>query len=239
MKPGICILLGIATFGFTDSASAASVLTFVGTVSDLYEGESATAASSALSSHYAASGIGVGQTVQFQVNLDLARQGQMTNENGSISILQDIPITGNCDTCYGSSGTFYDYAELVASSVDLSASSYFDGQKSYNLATSHYNTGMATDYHSGDMQLGDYLIIHSNWFTGEEDNLVYNWAPSSSSNFYFSLYYDDGTGLVRSDGNLQLVSAVGNPSVPIPATVWLMSSGLLGVAGAGWRKSRK
>lgn len=236
MKSKIGLLIGICSLGFTHNTLAASVLTFAGTVSQLYQGTGFTAASGELLSHYTTSGIGVGQTMQFQVHLDPARQGQITNEDGSITTLSDLPVVPNCDLCYGSSGAYYDYAELIASTVDLSQSSYFSGQKSYSLATSNYNSGMATDYHSGEMQLGDYLKIDSLRY-GDLSALVYNWAPSSSSDYSFNLYFDDGAGLVRSYGTLQLVSAEA-PTVPIPAAAWLMGSGLLGLAGIGYRRKQ-
>lgn len=229
MKLEFSSIAGVISAGifFASNCSAASVYMFSGTVTDLYLGTSMTAASSELQSHYAARGADVGSAVQLQVLVDFSRQGQMTNESGTKTIFADVPIRPNCDTCYGSSGKFYDYASLISSSIDISGSFYYPGQTSYDLATSNYSTGMASEYHSGDLTLGNYLQINSLGY-GSESDLVYRWAASPYSDFGFSIYLNDGAGLVNSHGRLKLLSVTAAPTeVPIPASAWLFGSALV------------
>ncbi len=232
MKAKFGLFIGICATLITPSSFASSLMTFTGSINNLYQGTSfSNAASGELLSHYTTAGIGIGQTVQFEAVVDFSRQGQMTNEDGSVTVFADVPLTRNCDTCYGYSGVSNDYAELISSSVDFSHSSYYSGQKSYNVATSNYYSGMASDSHSGLLQLGDYLSIDSNQF-GSTSALVYNWSPSQQSYFLFDLYFDDGAGLVHARGNMRLVSSVESPAVPVPAAAWLMSSALLSLSAA-------
>ena len=220
------ILVGFTTIIlWSGAASSSTIFTIDGTISQLGYGSTA---DSTLLQHYTDTyGISVGDTMSFEVDVDFQRQGEITNADGSIRTLTDVPLERNCDTCYGDSGIQYDYATLLSSSFDFSL---FSTGLNYNVATSDYHTGMAIDSHWGYIQLSNLLRLDT---SGESTSvLVYNWALGHQMSTSIDL--DDGSGAVSYYGSNFSVTDI--KVIPVPAAVWLFASGILGLLGFMRRK---
>ena len=208
---------------WSGAASSSTIFTIDGTISQF-----GGTAGSALLQHYTDTyGISDGDTMSFEVEVDFQRQGEITNADGSITTLTDVPLQSNCDTCYGYSGIQYDYATLLSSSFDFSP---FSTGLNYNVATSNYHTGMAIDSHWGYIDLSNLLRLSTD---GESTNvLVYNWTLGHQMSASIDL--DDGSGAVSYYGSNFSITDVN--VIPVPAAVWLFTSGILGLLGFMRRK---
>lgn len=217
----ILLIATVSMYLYSNAAISSTIFTIEGTISQLgYYSSTDTVLLQYYTDTY---GISVGDTMRFEVEVDFTRQGEITNADGSITTYTDVPLTRNCDACYGYSGTQYDYAALLSSSFDFS--SFSTGQY-YNVATSDYSEGMATDSHTGKIELSNLLTLYA-FNTLTVSDLVYNWSQSMLLSATIDL--DDGSGAVSYYGGSFSITNI--QVVPVPGAFWLFGSGILGLLG--------
>lgn len=200
------------------NAYAESIYTFDGQIT-LVWGPSG----GATISTYEPLGIFNGGNLNLSVLLDSDKQGFYTTSNG----------TKIYPSSYGV-GSWPRYASLLSSNIDMN-------QPATNGISYQYGDTVSSHFFGG-INVGAQLSIWKYSDYGDFSAFVENWKVGDSVSFSFD--FDNGNGRVRSLGTATL-TGVSNPlpgitgfDVPLPSSLYLLSSGLL-MLGIHSRKKAK
>lgn len=212
----LIILLGV---NVSPLQAASIYYTFEGYIDDLGSDLSGEAA-----------GIGLAQfvPVSYTLEIDFSGTGSKTFSGGTFE-----EVTDTSGTFYGSDYTTdYFYSSLISSShLSLSPKIYaaYDEYINFNLGTSiEWSSNTA----SGKLQVGSSLTIQSqhrtvqNWLIGENLQGFYAYGDENA----------DTDGMISSSLTL---TSINTTLVPLPASVLLMASGLIGLIGFSKRVTIK
>ena len=147
-------------------------------------------------------------------------------------------INGNDQLINNAGGYSFDFRELsndirIDIKVGADTKAYFEGAKDFfnNPVPGVYTAMKFIDAKSGNPLLGDDYYF---------DNSVLT-VLSVSGEDEIRLTFSGNDGAINLSGEFCIGASCGNapavtPEVPVPAAVWLMGSGLIGLAGIARRR---
>ena len=173
-----------------------------------------------------AAGIGLGlfAPVSYTLEANFLSTGSRTFSGGDFE-----EFTDTSGTFYGSNYTTdYFYSSLISSShSSLSHRIYatYNEYINFNLGTS---TEWSNNTASGQLQVGSTLTIQS------QHRTVQNWLIGESLQGFYA-YGDETTGTDGMFRSSLTLTSISTTVVPLPASMWLMASGLIGLIGLSKR----
>ncbi len=223
MLKNYLIFYPILAIAFGHNCQAASIYNFSGQIS------SVTDSAGNFVSTYTRDGLFTGAAVNFAISLDAGKNGTSTAPNGAVT---SYPFYQHTSTT-GSQDSWYRYAALISSSIDMSSSSV---GPTGNLLMDLSYLASNTSFYEGDIGVGSELSIYKSLKYGDATAFVENWKVGDSLAFFID--FNDGSGEAIARGDLKLVnistplpaiSTIG--AVPIPGSASLFGSILIGLFG--------